>query len=78
LMGHYVDAADFYKRLLDNEDPALNRPQMQFRQVRSLTIIGKNDEAASEAQDFLTRYPDAEEVPTPRKCPKCVIIWPRH
>lgn len=62
LMGHYVDAADFYKRLLDNPDPALNRPQMQFRLVRSLTIVGKNDEAASAAQDFITRYPDSDEI----------------
>lgn len=66
LMGHYVDAADFYGRLLQNPDPALNRPEMQFRLVRSLTIIGHNDEAASQAQDFLTRYPEAEETPEVR------------
>lgn len=66
LMGHHVDAADFYARLLDNPDPALNRPQMQFRLVRSLTIIGKNDEAVSQAEDFLSRYSDASETPEVR------------
>lgn len=66
LMGHYVDAADFYKRLLQNPDPGLNRPQMEYRLVRSLAIIGHNDEAASEAQDFISRYPDAEELPEVR------------
>src|ERR1700721_2309306 len=66
LMGHYVDAADFYSRLMQNPDPGLNRPQIQFRLGPSLTIIGQNDEAASQAQDFLTRYPDAEEVPEVR------------
>ncbi len=66
LMGHYVDAADFYKRLLANSDPTLNRPQMQFRLVRSLTIIRQYDEAASQAQDFLSRYADAPEVPEVR------------
>ncbi|HTR40571.1 MAG TPA: tetratricopeptide repeat protein [Pseudomonadales bacterium] len=66
LMGHYVDAADFYTRLLQNSDPGLNRPQMEFRLVRSLTILGKNEEATSEAMDFLTRYPDSDEVPEVR------------
>lgn len=66
MMGHYVDAADFYNRLLQNPDPGLNRPQMQFRLVRSLAIVGHNDEAASQAQDFLNRYPDADETPEVR------------
>jgi tetratricopeptide (TPR) repeat protein len=66
LMGHFVDAADFYSRLLQNPDPGLDRPQMKFRLVRSLTIIGRNDEAASEAQDFLSSYPDAVETPEVR------------
>lgn len=66
LMGHYVDAADFYARLLQNPDPGLNHPQMEFRLVRSLTILGKNEEATSQAQDFLSRYPDADQVPEVR------------
>jgi tetratricopeptide (TPR) repeat protein len=66
LLGHYVDAADFYGRLLLNPDPALNRPEMQFRLVRSLTIIGHNDEAASQAEDYLNRFPDADETPEVR------------
>ena len=66
LMGHYVDAADYYSRLLDKSDPSLNRPQMQFRLVRSLTIVGKNDEAVGQAEDFLSRYPDADETPEVR------------
>ena len=66
LMGHYVDAADFYNRLLQNSDPTLNRPQMQFRLIRSLTVIDRNDEAQAQAEDFLSRYPDSEEVPEVR------------
>lgn len=66
LMGHYVDAADFYSRLLQNPDVTLNRLQIQFRLIRSLTIIGHNEEAASQAQDFLSRYPDADEQPEVR------------
>jgi tetratricopeptide (TPR) repeat protein len=66
MMGHYVDATDFYSRLLQNPDPSLNRPQIEFRLVRSLTIVGNNSEAANRAQDFISRYPDAEEVPEVR------------
>jgi len=66
LMGHYVDAADFYGRLLQNTDPGLNHPEMEFRLVRSLAIIGRNDEAASEAEDFLNRFPGADETPEVR------------
>jgi tetratricopeptide (TPR) repeat protein len=66
LMGHYVDAAEFYSRLLQNPDPALNRPQMQFRLIRSLTIIHRYDEAVGQAQDFLSRYADADEAPEVR------------
>ncbi len=66
LMGHYVDAADFYSRLLQNPDPALNRPQMEFRLIRSLTIIGRNDEAVSQAEDFLNRFPNTDETPEVR------------
>ena len=66
LMGQFVDAADFYSRLIQNPDPALNRPEMQFRLIRSLAIIGRNDKAASQAQDFLSRYPDSDQTPEVR------------
>jgi tetratricopeptide (TPR) repeat protein len=66
LMGRFADAADFYSRLLLNADPALNRPQIQFRLVRSLAIIGRNDEAIGQAQDFLSHYADLDEAPEMR------------
>jgi len=65
-MGRFSDAADFYSRLLKQNDPALNRPQAQFRLIRSLMSIDRNDEAAGQAQDFLSRYPDAPEQPEVR------------
>jgi len=66
LMGRFADAADFYSRLLQTGNPALNRPQIQFRLVRSLAIIGRNNEAAGQAQDFIARFPDADQVPEVR------------
>jgi tetratricopeptide (TPR) repeat protein len=66
LMGRFGEAADFYERLLKQNNPALNHPQAQFRLIRSLAAIGSNEEAAAQARDFLTRYPDATEQPEVR------------
>jgi tetratricopeptide (TPR) repeat protein len=66
LMGRFADAADFYSRLLQSGNPALNRPQIEFRLVRSLAIVGHNDEAVGQAQDFLARYADDDEAPEVR------------
>jgi tetratricopeptide (TPR) repeat protein len=66
LMGRFSEAADFYSRLIKQNDPALNRPQAQFRLVRSLMSVSRNDAAAGQAQDFLSRYPDAPEQPEVR------------
>jgi tetratricopeptide (TPR) repeat protein len=67
LMGQYADAADFYRRLLGN--PALDKAaesQVQFRLIRSLAIIGRNDEAVGQAQDFLARQAEASQAPEVR------------
>ena len=66
LMGRFSDAAEFYSRLIKQSDPALNRRHVQFRLIHSLTSIDRNDEAASQARDFLSRFPDAPEQPEVR------------
>jgi tetratricopeptide (TPR) repeat protein len=66
LMGRYSEAAEFYLRLIKQGNPALNRQQAQFRLIRSLAAVGHNDEASSQARDFLVRYPDAPEQPEVR------------
>jgi tetratricopeptide (TPR) repeat protein len=66
LMGQYNDAAEFYSRLLKQNNPALNQAQAQFRLIRSLTLVGRNEEAASQAEDFLARRPNAPEQPEVR------------
>jgi tetratricopeptide (TPR) repeat protein len=63
LVGQFADAADFYTRLLLNTDPSLNRAQIQFRLIRSLAIIGRNDQTVAQAKDFILRYPEADQVP---------------
>ncbi len=64
--GRYSEAADFYTRLIKQNSPALNRLQAQFRLVRSLAAIGRYEEAAGQARDFLERYPDVPEQPEVR------------
>jgi tetratricopeptide (TPR) repeat protein len=66
LAGQFTDAADFYSRLMQNTDAALNHTQIQFRLVRSLSIIHRYDQAVSEARDFVIRFPDADQVPEVR------------
>jgi tetratricopeptide (TPR) repeat protein len=61
-MGKYADAAEYFARLLKQGSPLLNRLQAQYRLLHALSEIGHHDEAVSQAQDFLTRYPDAADL----------------
>jgi tetratricopeptide (TPR) repeat protein len=65
-MGKFKDAADYYSRLLAQNDPALDRAQIQFRLIRSLEAIERHDKAASQALDFLVHFPDSLEEPEVR------------
>ena len=66
--GRYNDAADFFSRLLKQNNPALNRPEIQFRLIRSLQATGNNTETAAQAVDFLSRFPNSPNQPEVRFC----------
>jgi tetratricopeptide (TPR) repeat protein len=66
LDGKFKDAVDYYTRLLAQNDPALDRSQIQFRLIRSLEAINRHDDAVSQAQDFLAHFPDSLEEPEVR------------
>ena len=66
LDGQFKDAVDYCSRLLTQNDPALDRPQIQFRLIRSLEAISRHEEAANQAQDFLAHYPESTEEPEVR------------
>ncbi len=66
LMGKYQDAADYYGRLLAQNDPALDRTQIQFRLIRSLSAVHQNDLAARQAKDFLEHYTNSLDEPEVR------------
>lgn len=65
-IGRYKDAADYYQRLLTQSDPALDRAQIQFRLVRSLSAAHQHDAAARQANDFLEHYKDSRDEPEVR------------
>jgi tetratricopeptide (TPR) repeat protein len=68
---YYLDgkpdaAAEFYKRILKLENPELNRGQVTYKLVRSYSAAGKYSEAVTQAQGFLTRYPESAQLPEVR------------
>jgi tetratricopeptide (TPR) repeat protein len=65
-VGQFKDATDYYTRLLTQNDPSLDRAQIQFRLIRSLEAIKRHDDAANQAQDFLTHFPNSLEAPEVR------------
>jgi tetratricopeptide (TPR) repeat protein len=65
-LGEFKDAVDYYSRLLTQNDPALDREQIQFRLIRSLEAINHHEDAVRHARDFLEHYPDSAEEPEVR------------
>jgi tetratricopeptide (TPR) repeat protein len=66
IMGKFKDAADYYSRLLTQNNPSLDRPQIQFRLIRSLEAIDRHDDAAAQALDFLSHFANSPEEPEVR------------
>ena len=66
--GHFADAADFFSRLLKQNSPAMNRPEIQFRLIRSLQATTNYTETSAQARDYLARYPDSPNQAEVRFC----------
>jgi len=66
--GQFAEAADFFSRLLKQNNPSLNREEIQFRLIRSLQSAGNYNETAAQAHDFLERFPDSPNQPEVRFC----------
>ena len=65
-MGKFAEAADYFTRLLKQNNPLLDRSLAQYRLLRALSEMGRHAEAMGQAQDFLTRFPEASERPEVR------------
>ena len=65
-LGKFAEAADYFTRLLKQNNPLLDRSLAQYRLLRALSEMGRHAEAMGQAQDFLTRFPAASERPEVR------------
>jgi tetratricopeptide (TPR) repeat protein len=65
-IGKYAEAADFFSRLLKQDNPGLNKQNAQYRLVRCLSALERNDETVTQGRDFLAHYPEAPEQPEVR------------
>lgn len=63
--GKYADAADFFTRLLKENNPELNEEIVLYKIIRCLSVLDRHEETVSKGEQFLTtpKYADAQEVP---------------
>lgn len=66
LEGRWEEAKDFLNRLLKMDSPHLNRSQVHFKLVRTFAAMGKPEQTVAQGLAFITRHPDAAEVPEVR------------
>lgn len=62
----FTAAADFYQRLLKLPGTELNRPQIQFKLVRTLASLDRHAEAIANGRMLLNSHPNATEIPETR------------
>jgi tetratricopeptide (TPR) repeat protein len=62
-LGKYADAAEFFSRLLKQNNAAINKAQIIYKLIRCHAAMGQYADAVSEAQEFLDHYPGAPEQP---------------
>ena len=62
LQGKFGEAGEFLGRLLKLDSPQLNKSQIIFKMIRSLSCMNKHTEVIAQSEFFLTKYPDAAEV----------------
>jgi tetratricopeptide (TPR) repeat protein len=67
IQGQFSDSAEFYTKLLKADSPSLNKRQIEFKLIRSLSFLtNQTDETVSRCQKFLERFPDFTDVPEVR------------
>ena len=65
-LAQFNESADFYTRLLKADAPALNKQQIEFKLIRSLSYLTNYNETIARSQSFLEHFPDCPDVPEVR------------
>lgn len=66
LNGRWEEARDFLQRVMKLDAPPITKMQVQYKLLRVLTQLDRNEEAIANANQFIQRYPDAGQVPEVR------------
>lgn len=66
LQGKFAEAADFLNRLLKLDTSQLNKGQIVYKLVRSLSALGRYSEVVAQAETYVARYAAADEMPEVR------------
>jgi tetratricopeptide (TPR) repeat protein len=66
VQGLFNESADFYTRLLKADSPSLNKQQIEFKLIRSLSYLTNQEDTISRSQTFLEHFPDYPDVPEVR------------
>jgi tetratricopeptide (TPR) repeat protein len=65
-LGKYTDAAEYYSRLLKQNNREIDKSQILFKLVRCFSNTTNYDETVADAQDYLAHYAGSSEEPEVR------------
>lgn len=65
-LGEYDDAADYFSRLFNQENPEINKPEILYKLICCYSYTTNYDEVVGNAQEFLAHYPNQPEEPEVR------------
>jgi tetratricopeptide (TPR) repeat protein len=62
LQGKFGEAAEFLGRLLKLDNPQLNKSQIIYKMIRSLSSMNRHTDVVAQAEFFITNYPATPEI----------------
>jgi tetratricopeptide (TPR) repeat protein len=65
-LGKYADAAEYYSRLFQQDNPEIDKQQILYRLVRCYSSTTNYDETIADAEEYLAHYAGSLEEPEVR------------